>query len=178
MKAKFLVLVLALLLAAMLTGCATKGQLKARDAEIASLKQQLEEVRSLLGTKGASMSLSELIAAMANLSIETLKSKKFGKKRTHAASLTPTSELKNSTYVRHIPRAIAHEVWERDKGKCVLCGSRRNLAYDHIKPVALGGESSAENLRLLCFNCNQRRAIKTFGAREITPTSEFRCQKV
>jgi len=46
MKAKFLVLTVALLLAAMLTGCATKGQLKARDAEIAELKKQLEEARN------------------------------------------------------------------------------------------------------------------------------------
>ncbi|UCC78525.1 MAG: OmpA family protein [Candidatus Zixiibacteriota bacterium] len=46
MKPKFLVLVLALLLAAMLAGCATKGQLKARDAEIAELKKQLEEARN------------------------------------------------------------------------------------------------------------------------------------
>lgn len=46
MKAKFLVLASVLLLAAMLTGCATKGQLKARDAEIAELRQQLEEARN------------------------------------------------------------------------------------------------------------------------------------
>lgn len=46
MKAKVSVLLLAVLLAALLAGCATKGQLKARDAEIAELKQQLEEARS------------------------------------------------------------------------------------------------------------------------------------
>jgi len=46
MKTKILVLVSALLAAAMLTGCATKGQLRARDAEIESLKQQLEDARS------------------------------------------------------------------------------------------------------------------------------------
>lgn len=46
MRIKILVLVSALLVAAMLTGCATKGQLRARDAEIESLKQQLEDARS------------------------------------------------------------------------------------------------------------------------------------
>lgn len=46
MRTKILALVSALLLAAMLTGCATKGQLRARDAEIESLKQQLEDARN------------------------------------------------------------------------------------------------------------------------------------
>jgi chemotaxis protein MotB len=46
MRNKILVLASVLLLAAMLTGCATKGQLRARDAEIEALKQQLEDARN------------------------------------------------------------------------------------------------------------------------------------
>ena len=64
---------------------------------------------------------------------------------------------------RHIPRSIRQAVWDRDGGKCSCCSSKRNLNFDHIQPVALGGESSESNLRLLCFHCNQRQAIKTFG---------------
>ena len=64
---------------------------------------------------------------------------------------------------RYIPRSIRQAVWDRDGGKCVCCGSKRNLNFDHIQPVALGGESNENNLRLLCFHCNQRQAIKTFG---------------
>ncbi len=45
------------------------------------LRQRLEEVKSLLGPKALGMSLAELIGAMAELSLETLKDKKFGKRR-------------------------------------------------------------------------------------------------
>ena len=133
-----------------------------------SLKRQLEDVRALLGPKGANMNLAELVAAMANLSVETLKAKKFGKKRTQvgvASPKTPPSAptVAPSTRIRYIPRSVQHTVWTRDCGTCVKCGSQRNISYDHLKPVALGGASTTQNLQLLCFNCNRRRAIKTFG---------------
>ena len=64
---------------------------------------------------------------------------------------------------RYIPKSIQQAVWDRDGGKCVCCSSKRNLNFDHVQPIALGGESIESNLRLLCFQCNQRQAIKTFG---------------
>ena len=74
---------------------------------------------------------------------------------------------KHSENNRYLSSALKHYVWHRDKGQCSNCGSQRNLNYDHIKPLALGGESKAENLRLLCFQCNQREAIKVFGVEHI-----------
>lgn len=137
------------------------------------LKNMIEELRSLLGSKGAKMSLAELVTYMTGVSIEKLKAKKFGKKRTQnrvtdkvlpsETSKTPASELHHSKNPRKILRAIQHKIWYRDKGKCTQCGSQRNLNIDHIKPVALGGDSQPENLRILCFHCNQRKAIKIFG---------------
>ena len=35
-----------------------------------------------------------------------------------------------------IPSDVRREVWRRDGGVCVKCGSRRNLEYDHIVPVS------------------------------------------
>ena len=46
MKTKLAALLVLVLLAAMLTGCATRSSLKARDAEIASLRQEVEEARN------------------------------------------------------------------------------------------------------------------------------------
>ena len=56
-----------------------------------------------------------------------------------------------------IPSAVRREVWRRDEGKCKKCGSRKNLEYDHIIPVAEGGSNTARNIELLCENCNRSK---------------------
>ncbi|MEH3053138.1 MAG: HNH endonuclease signature motif containing protein [Patulibacter minatonensis] len=58
---------------------------------------------------------------------------------------------------RAIPREVRLEVWERDGGRCVECGTDFDLQYDHVIPVALGGGSTGENLQLLCGSCNRRK---------------------
>jgi hypothetical protein len=56
---------------------------------------------------------------------------------------------------RMIPPSVKLEVWKRDKGKCVLCGSTYNLHFDHIIPFSKGGSSLvAENIQLLCARHN------------------------
>jgi hypothetical protein len=56
---------------------------------------------------------------------------------------------------RVIPSAIKVEVWKRDKGCCVQCGSRDNLHFDHIIPYSQGGSSkSADNIQILCAKHN------------------------
>ncbi len=71
-------------------------------------------------------------------------------------------EIDKGKRTNYISQSLKFQVWERDKGKCTLCSGTRNLNYDHIHPKVLGGENTLENLRLLCFHCNQRRAQKTF----------------
>ena len=58
------------------------------------------------------------------------------------------------TFRTTIPEAIRAEVWRRDRGRCVNCGSKENLQFDHLIPVAQGGATSPKNLRLLCQGCN------------------------
>lgn len=55
-------------------------------------------------------------------------------------------------------------VWQRDGGCCQHCGSTRRLHFDHIVPVSWGGASNAENVELLCEQCNLSK-----GARLIVP---------
>lgn len=56
-----------------------------------------------------------------------------------------------------IPESVRHEVWRRDGGSCVECGSREKLEFDHIIPWCLGGSDTARNLRLLCELCNRAK---------------------
>ncbi|XOA43049.1 MAG: HNH endonuclease [Candidatus Nealsonbacteria bacterium] len=57
-----------------------------------------------------------------------------------------------------IPQDIQEAVYERDEGKCVYCGSRRNLEFDHIIPLAKGGSNTANNIQLLCQKCNRQKS--------------------
>lgn len=59
-----------------------------------------------------------------------------------------------------IPEQVRNEVWRRDGGCCVECGSKEKLEYDHIIPVAKGGSDSARNLQLLCLAYNRQKSNK------------------
>src|SRR3972149_1995479 len=62
---------------------------------------------------------------------------------------------------RLIPTEVKKEVWKRDSGKCVLCGSTSNLHFDHELPFSKGGTSlTAKNVRLLCMRHNLGKSAK------------------
>ncbi len=56
-----------------------------------------------------------------------------------------------------IPERVRNEVWRRDRGTCIECGSRERLEFDHIVPVSRGGSNTARNLELRCEPCNRRK---------------------
>ena len=59
-----------------------------------------------------------------------------------------------------IPSAVKQEVWQRDQGCCVDCGSNELLEFDHIIPVAKGGANTSRNIQLLCEACNRSKSDK------------------
>ena len=62
---------------------------------------------------------------------------------------------------RQIPGEVQKEVYERDRGKCVKCGSTENLHFDHILPFSKGGSSKvAKNIQLLCARHNLKKGSK------------------
>jgi hypothetical protein len=64
---------------------------------------------------------------------------------------------------RLIPTAVKLEVWKRDRGACVTCGSRENLHFDHVIPYSQGGTSlSAQNIQLLCAKHNLQKHDRIF----------------
>jgi HNH endonuclease len=57
-----------------------------------------------------------------------------------------------------IAERVRHEVWRRDQGRCVDCGSGDRLEFDHIIPISKGGSNTARNLERRCEACNRRKA--------------------
>ncbi len=70
-------------------------------------------------------------------------------------------EIKDLDHNRIIPTSVKLEVWQRDKGKCISCGSTDNLHFDHILPYSKGGTSlKIENIQLLCARHNLEKSAK------------------
>ena len=58
-----------------------------------------------------------------------------------------------------ISRNLSKAVFERDKYRCVHCGTHKNLTVDHIYPESKGGETSLENSQTLCKSCNSKKGV-------------------
>lgn len=107
------------------------------------------EIKSVLSHNR--LSNDEMMNRIFKIALPVIKNKKF---KLNAKFTTPVA---SPSITRYVPNIIKKKVYERDGGKCTKCKSAYKLEYDHIKPFAIGGESSVKNLRLLCFSCNQRR---------------------
>ncbi len=56
---------------------------------------------------------------------------------------------------RIIPSWVKIEVWKRDRGQCVKCGTTTRLHFDHIIPYSKGGSSKdPKNIQILCGSHN------------------------
>jgi len=80
---------------------------------------------------------------------------KFKLRLVDAPDLRVGREVEDLVTNRVIPTAVKLEVWKRDKGRCVKCGRKDNLHFDHILPYSKGGSSIvAKNIQLLCARHN------------------------
>ena len=53
-----------------------------------------------------------------------------------------------------IPQRVKSEVWERDKHRCVVCGSPYAMPNAHFRSRANSGIGVAKNIVTLCFKCH------------------------
>ena len=61
---------------------------------------------------------------------------------------------------RRISQRVKDQVWNRDGGKCVECGTNEDLEFDHIIPHSKGGANTYRNIQLLCEHCNRTKSAK------------------
>lgn len=63
-------------------------------------------------------------------------------------------------------RKVRAEVFRRAAGRCEQCLAALKVGegeVDHILPVGLGGEPSADNARLLCRSCHKDKTAADIG---------------
>ncbi len=73
-----------------------------------------------------------------------------------AEAFTETSDERRRG--RYIPFDVKMRVVRRDNYTCQECGVHLRddeVEFDHIIPVARGGSSEGDNIRLTCFECNR-----------------------
>jgi hypothetical protein len=83
---------------------------------------------------------------------------KFEKIKKYVNMIEQYEQAKEILTREPIPEKVRFIVWRRDEGKCVKCGSRENLEFDHIIPVSKGGSNSARNIQILCQKCNREKS--------------------
>ena len=66
-------------------------------------------------------------------------------------------ELRNKRRARSIRGSVRKDVMKRDNYQCQYCGSNQNLVIDHIFPFSRGGSNDADNLQVLCNDCNSSK---------------------
>lgn len=139
-------------------------------------RELLEEVRELLSHAEPKGDLLNVMRRGLQALRADLLKKRFGMgrkprrvqlRRSQASATTQRSSSKQS---RHVPAAVAREVYARDQGRCTFCSDggrrcaeRRLLQLDHVRPFAEGGEATVENLRLRCRAHSLHAATVHFG---------------
>lgn len=130
-----------------------------------STRDKLRHAQDLLGHAVPNGDVAQVLDRALDALITQLEKRKLG-----AGSRRPRSQG-TALGKRYVPAHVRLAVWERDQGQCTFvsasgtrCQARRFLEFDHVEPVARGGEASVNNMRLRCRAHNQYEAERSFGA--------------
>jgi hypothetical protein len=139
--------------------------------------EKLTYARQLLGHAVPTGDVGQVIDRALTVLIARLEKRKFAaterprsKPEPRPQSRTNVAQADHPSHKRSIVAEVKREVWRRDGGRCTYvapsgrrCEARHRLEYDHVDPVALGGGSTVDGLRLRCRAHNQFEAERVFG---------------
>jgi hypothetical protein len=99
-------------------------------------------------------------------------------RRKFAATDRPRPGNGSTPGSRHIPAEVRRAVWLRDLGRCAFvardgrrCGERGFLEFHHLRPYAVGGEASVDNIQLRCRRHNDYEGKAFFGSMSAVASS-------
>jgi len=88
-----------------------------------------------------------------------------------AATPNPGAPRAGGGETRHVPADVKRTVWLRDLGRCAFvahdgrrCNERAFVEFHHVRPYAVGGQPTAENIQLRCRRHNGYEARVFFAA--------------
>ena len=84
---------------------------------------------------------------------------------TKKSGIYPYILTRNEKYlsIRAFSDATKQKIYEKQKGVCVVCKEKFELAEmeaDHITPWHEGGKTTDKNCQMLCKDCNRRKSGK------------------
>ena len=127
---------------------------------------KLRHAQALLSHVVPSGDVAEVLDRALDVLIAHVEKRRFG-----ATDRPSARHQKSSKNPRHIAAHVRRAVRRRDGDQCTYvddkgrrCCERKFLQFDHIVPVARGGESSVSNLRLRCGAHNRHEADRVYGA--------------
>jgi hypothetical protein len=129
----------------------------------AAMKEKLCLAQDLLRHSIPDGDIAQVFDRALTVLLEDLARKKL------AATSQPRPAVSPSGRSRHIPAQVKRKVWLRDGGRCTFVGNGRRceergfLEFHHVRPYAVGGEATVENIRLACRNHNAHAAELYFG---------------
>jgi 5-methylcytosine-specific restriction endonuclease McrA len=141
----------------------------------ASFKQELDALKDLLAHTIPGGDLAAVLREAVRCAIEKHGKRKGAVEPSRTRKAAPRDQQGASASQARkrrdpVPAVVRREVWKRDGGRCTWqaadgrrCGSTWKLELDHIVPVALGGRSTVENLRVCCASHNRLHAEQIFG---------------
>lgn len=61
-----------------------------------------------------------------------------------------------TTKRKHLSAKRKLAIWEREKGKCMVCETKLTTGrfiFEHVRALEMGGEDTDDNIRLTCKGC-------------------------
>jgi hypothetical protein len=80
-----------------------------------------------------------------------------------ASEIPPPTGKENFIKATGVTRTQRQRILDRDGHACTSCGATDALCMDHILPISRGGDSSYDNLQVLCSACNTKKSNKIDG---------------
>ena len=140
------------------------------------LVEMLKQIQALTAHHNLEPGYNGLLKFMAAQALKKLDPARQNERKLLSPEKVATQHA-SRVHSRYVPASLKRDVWKKYKGRCsyvsqttgIRCDSKHGLHLDHVTPWAMGGETSTQNLRLLCANHNRLAAIDAYGERKMLP---------